>query len=98
MEITDATTITMSLAMLGTVAGGVSAWAVALYRLRQVERAIEELEEAQARGRERQERDHVRIVLLESRAAVPVLSSLDPTPVIGMPVASPPSARSGQQD
>ena len=97
MEITDATTITMSLAMLGTVAGGVSAWAVALYRLRQVERQIEELEAAQARGRERQERDHVRIVLLESRTAVPMASLLDPAPVIGIPASPPPSGQPGPQ-
>lgn len=97
MEITDATTITMSLAMLGTVTGGVSAWAVALYRLRQVERQIKELEAAQARGRERQERDHVRIVLLESRAAAPTLAPRDPAPVVRMPISRRSSEPPGPQ-
>lgn len=90
MHLTDATTITMSLAMLGTIAGGVSAWAVALYRLRQVEITIAELEEAKARGHQRQHDHEVRLALLEHRAAVPMLLPHDPTPI----ASPPPSPRS----
>lgn len=104
IEITDATAVTMSLGMLATVSGGVSAWAVALYRLRQAERQIQELEEARDRGRERRESEQVklrdeirnleaRLIRLES-SGVPMIRSDDPTPVLGLE----PRPRRGRSD
>jgi len=91
----DSTTITLALGLVGTIASGAGVWAVTLYRLRQCERAIEDLrthdqaaiERAEAERRlaaVEREQIRTRITRLEI-PGVPRVMPESPTPIVGIP-------------
>jgi len=90
MEITDNTTITLSIAMLGTIGAGVMAWARALARIDEHAKILDRMSQ-DLRELHRELAAHtVTIARLRERSRVqtdvfPVYSPTEPTPVQGLP-------------
>lgn len=91
----DSTTITLALGLVGTIASGAGVWAVTLYRLRQCERAIEDLRTHDRAAIDRAESER-RMAAVEREAIRTRITRLEvpalprhlpdsPTPIVGIP-------------